>query len=178
MAARSSFFISGFFMPFNKTRKRVRAQTYSVIAVTVSFVAVALVLTGLMARVVATMTLAANEIDDARATHMTQTVVAEFSERLRATVKDKAIRDDAYAAMDSTGATGSADENWGKTSENYSLYDGAIVIGLMVALCPLMRTGSHSFRMSISGMPSNGRSKPPQARDRNHSSIFSRQRTV
>lgn len=116
-------------MSFNKTPKRVRAQTYSVIAVTVSFVAVALVLTGLMTRIVATMTHSANEIDDARATHMAQTVVAEFSERLGATVKDNAVWDDAYAAMASPGAADWAYENWGKTSEDYSLYDGAIVIG-------------------------------------------------
>ncbi|UJW77770.1 bifunctional diguanylate cyclase/phosphodiesterase [Rhizobium sp. SL42] len=116
-------------MPFNKTRKHVRAQTYSVIAVTVSFVAVALVLTGLMTRVIATMTLSANDIDDARAINMTDTAIAEFSERLGATTRDNAVWDDAYAAIGSLEAADFAYENWGKTSENYPLYDGAIVVG-------------------------------------------------
>ncbi|MGI8397554.1 bifunctional diguanylate cyclase/phosphodiesterase [Agrobacterium deltaense] len=117
-------------MPFNKSPKRVRAQTYSVIAVTVSFVAVALVLTGLVARVVTTMTGSANEIDDTRASHMTQTVVEEVSERLAATTTDNAVWDDAYAAIGSAaGAVDFAYENWGKTSADYSLYDGAIVTG-------------------------------------------------
>lgn len=116
-------------MSFNKPSKRVRAQTRSVIAVTVSFVAVALVLTGLVARVVATMTHSANEIDDARATHMTQTVVGEVSERLAVTTTDNAVWDDAYTAIGSAGAADFAYENWGETSEDYALYDGAIVIG-------------------------------------------------
>ncbi len=116
-------------MSFNTSPKRVRAPTYSVIAVTVSFFAVALVLTGLVARIVSTMTHSANEIDDARATHMTHTVVAEFSERLAATVRNNAVWDDDYAAIGSPVAADFAYENWGKTSEDYSLYDGAIVIG-------------------------------------------------
>ncbi|MBG0511172.1 bifunctional diguanylate cyclase/phosphodiesterase [Agrobacterium sp. MOPV5] len=117
-------------MPFNRPPKRVRAQTYSVIAVTVSFVAVALVLTGLVARVVTTMTGSANEIDDARASHMTQTVVEEVSERLAATTTDNAVWDDAYAAIGSAaGAVDFAYENWGKTSADYLLYDGVIVTG-------------------------------------------------
>ncbi|MGO8656782.1 bifunctional diguanylate cyclase/phosphodiesterase, partial [Rhizobium ruizarguesonis] len=54
-------------MSSNLAGRHVRTQTSSIIATTVCFLVVALVLTGLMAHVVVTMTRSANEIDDARA---------------------------------------------------------------------------------------------------------------
>ncbi|UXT20415.1 EAL domain-containing protein [Agrobacterium tumefaciens] len=107
---------------------RIRAQTFSIVVATVCFLAVALVLTGLVAHVVATMTKSANEIDDARAVGAAHAAIAAFSDRLSATTRDNAVWDDAYAAIGRTGAADWAYENWGSTTADYPLYDGAIVI--------------------------------------------------
>ncbi|ANM16550.1 GGDEF/EAL domain-containing protein [Rhizobium sp. N541] len=107
----------------------VRTQTSSIIATTVCFLVVALVLTGLMAHVVVTMTRSANEIDDARATRAARAAISAFVARLSGTTTDNAIWDDAYSAASSPTAAAWAFENWGKTSEDYALYDGAVVIG-------------------------------------------------
>jgi diguanylate cyclase (GGDEF)-like protein len=112
----------------NFTGGRIRAQTSSIIAATICFLAVALVLTGLVAHVVTTMTKSANEIDDARAARAAHAAIAAFSDRLSATIRDNAVWDDAYAAIGSAGAADWAYENWGSTTKDYPLYDGAIVI--------------------------------------------------
>ncbi|EJB03300.1 diguanylate cyclase (GGDEF) domain-containing protein [Rhizobium leguminosarum bv. trifolii WSM597] len=109
--------------------RHVRTQTSSIIATTVCFLVVALILTGLMAHVVVTMTRSANEIDDARATRAARAAIGAFVARLSGTTTDNAIWDDAYSAASSPTAAAWAYENWGKTSEDYALYDGAVVIG-------------------------------------------------
>ncbi|MBY3180709.1 bifunctional diguanylate cyclase/phosphodiesterase [Rhizobium laguerreae] len=116
-------------MSSNLAGRYVRTQTSSIIATTVFFLVVALVLTGLMAHVVVTMTRSANEIDDARASRAARAAIGAFVGRLSATTTDNAIWDDAYSAASSSAAADWAYENWGKTSEDYALYDGAIVIG-------------------------------------------------
>ncbi|WP_064711306.1 bifunctional diguanylate cyclase/phosphodiesterase [Rhizobium bangladeshense] len=116
-------------MSSNLAGRHVRTQTSSIIVTTVCFLVVALVLTGLVAHVVATMTRSANEIDDARANRAARASIAAFVSRLSATTTDNAVWDDAYKAISSAGAADWAYENWGKTSEDYPLYDGAIVIG-------------------------------------------------
>ncbi|OWV67998.1 diguanylate phosphodiesterase [Rhizobium sp. R339] len=116
-------------MSSNLAGRHVRTQTFSNIATTVCFLVIALVLTGLMAHVVTTMTRSANEIDDARATRAARAAVAAFVDRLSATTTDNAVWDDAYKAISAPGAADWAYENWGKTSADYPLYDGAVVIG-------------------------------------------------
>ncbi|MBP2446413.1 bifunctional diguanylate cyclase/phosphodiesterase [Rhizobium leguminosarum] len=116
-------------MSSNLAGRHVRTQTFSIIATTVCFLVVALILTGLMAHVVVTMTRSANEIDDARATRAARAAIGAFMARLSGTTTDNAIWDDAYSAASSPTAADWAYENWGKTSEDYALYDGAIVIG-------------------------------------------------
>ncbi|WP_183805674.1 bifunctional diguanylate cyclase/phosphodiesterase [Rhizobium sp. BK316] len=116
-------------MSSNLAGRRVRTQTSSIIATTVCFLVVALVLTGLMAHVVVTMTRSANQIDDARATRAARAAIAAFISRLSATTTDNAAWDDAYNAISSAAAADWAYENWGKTSADYPLYDGAVVIG-------------------------------------------------
>jgi diguanylate cyclase (GGDEF)-like protein len=116
-------------MSSNFASGHLRAQTSSIIAATIFFLAIALVLTGLVAHVVATMTRSANEIDDARASRAASAMTAALASRLSATVRDNAAWDDAYSSIASATAADWAYENWGKTSENYPLYDGAIVIG-------------------------------------------------
>ncbi|MCV9943335.1 MULTISPECIES: EAL domain-containing protein [unclassified Rhizobium] len=116
-------------MSSNLAARHVRTQTSSIVATTVCFLVIALVLTGLMAHVVATMTRSANEIDDARASRAARAAVAAFVARLSGTTTDNAIWDDAYSATSSPTAADWAYENWGKISADYPLYDGAIVIG-------------------------------------------------
>jgi diguanylate cyclase (GGDEF)-like protein len=82
-----------------------------------------------MAHVVVTMTRSANEIDDARASRAAYAAIGAFVARLGATTTDNAVWDDAYSATSSPTAADWAYDNWGKTSEDYALYDGAIVIG-------------------------------------------------
>ena len=107
----------------------VRAQTSSVFAVTACFLAVALLLTSLVAHVVATMTRSMNDIDDARAGRAAEAGIAALVSRLGATIRDNAVWDDAYNAIGTATAADWAYANWGKVSANYPLYDGAIVIG-------------------------------------------------
>ncbi|TBE32540.1 bifunctional diguanylate cyclase/phosphodiesterase [Rhizobium ruizarguesonis] len=116
-------------MSSNLAGRYVRTQTSSIIATTVFFLVVALVLTGLVAHVVITMFRSANEIDDARASRAARAAIGAFVSRLSATTTDNAVWDDAYSAVSSSTAADWAYENWGKTSEDYALYDGAIVIG-------------------------------------------------
>ena len=116
-------------MSSNLAGRHVRTQTSSIIATTVCFLVVALVLTGLMAHVVVKMTRSANEIDDARANRAARAAIGAFVARLGSTTTDNAVWDDAYRATSSPTAADWAYENWGKTSEDYALYDGAIVIG-------------------------------------------------
>ncbi|MDV4163303.1 bifunctional diguanylate cyclase/phosphodiesterase [Rhizobium leguminosarum] len=116
-------------MSSNLAGRHVRTQTSSIIATTVCFLVVALVLTGLVAHVVVTMTRSANEIDDARASRAARAAIGAFVARLGATTTDNAVWDDAYSAISSPTAADWAYENWGKTSEDYALYDGAIVTG-------------------------------------------------
>ena len=116
-------------MSSNLAGRHVRTQTSSIIATTVCFLVVALVLTGLMAHVVVKMTRSANQIDDARATRAARAAIAAFVSRLSATTTDNAVWDDAYQAISSPAAAAWAYENWGKTSADYPLYDGAVVIG-------------------------------------------------
>ncbi|WP_327211668.1 bifunctional diguanylate cyclase/phosphodiesterase [Rhizobium ruizarguesonis] len=116
-------------MSSNLAGRYVRTQTSSIIATTVFFLVVALVLTGLVAHVVITMFRSANEIDDARASRAARAAIGAFVSRLSATTTDNAVWDDAYSAVSSSAAADWAYENWGKTSEDYGLYDGAIVIG-------------------------------------------------
>ncbi len=108
---------------------RVQSQTSSVIAATVLLIAIVLLLAGLATNVITMMIDSANEIDDARAERAAQTAITTLATQVGTTVNDNAVWDDAYAAISSSRAADWAYENWGKTSTDYALYDGAIVIG-------------------------------------------------
>lgn len=116
-------------MSLNRATGQARAQTSSVFAVTACFLLIALALTGLVAHVVATMTRSANEMDDARAGRAAQAGISSLISRLSGTTTDNAVWDDAYNAIASATAADWAYTNWGKTSANYPLYDGVMVIG-------------------------------------------------
>lgn len=116
-------------MSSNLAGRHVRTQASSIIATTIFFLVVTLVLTGLTAHVVTTMTRSANEIDDARAVRAARAAISAFVNRLSATTTDNAVWDDAYKAISSPDAVDWAYENWGKTTADYPLYDGAVVTG-------------------------------------------------
>ncbi|TCV73690.1 periplasmic sensor diguanylate cyclase/phosphodiesterase [Neorhizobium sp. R1-B] len=105
-----------------------RSALLVVAAVTSFFVLVGSVLAFLVAIAVRDMTEAATTIDDARASHAASAAVEAFQSRLRATVRDNAVWDDAFKAMASDNAQEWAYENWGSTTEDYPLYDIAIVL--------------------------------------------------
>jgi diguanylate cyclase (GGDEF)-like protein len=107
--------------------KSSRRQTLLVITATIFFIAMTLVLSGLVAHVVSTMRTSANEIDDRRAVKAAEAAIAAFKDKLAATVRDNAVWDDAYAAVNSAEALAWIHENWGQTSADYALYDGVIV---------------------------------------------------
>lgn len=97
-------------------------------AVTAFFIIVGTILAVLVALAVRDMTGAATAIDDARAYHASAAAVRAFQNNLSATVRDNAVWDDAYKAIASENAKDWAIENWGTTTEDYPLYDIAIVL--------------------------------------------------
>ncbi|GEC30180.1 diguanylate cyclase [Sinorhizobium fredii USDA 205] len=128
-------------MSSNSADRRTQAQTSVIVTVTICFVVIALLLTGLMAHVVVTMTRSANKIDDARAGHAAQIALAAFASRLSATVTDNAVWDEAYEAVGSVAAEDWAYDNWGSTSKDYALYDGAILTGPTGTIVSAYRKG-------------------------------------
>jgi sensor domain CHASE-containing protein len=106
-----------------------RIQVTSVASATAVFVLIALVLAGLIAHVISTMTANANMIDDRRAIGAAESALEDIKARISSTVRDNSVWDDAYAAISSENAATWSFDNWGKTSEDYPLYDGAVVIG-------------------------------------------------
>lgn len=97
-------------------------------AVTAFFIVVGTILAVLVALAVKDMTGAATAIDDARALNAAGAAVRAFRNNLSATVRDNAVWDDAYRAIASEDAKDWAVENWGTTTEDYPLYDIAIVL--------------------------------------------------
>ena len=95
--------------------------------VTAVFVIIAAILSALVSHSIFEMRRSADVIDDGRARKAAEVAVLSMRETLAATVRDNAVWDDAYVAMDAPDAAAWAYENWGKTSEDYELYDGAIV---------------------------------------------------
>ncbi|THV12406.1 putative bifunctional diguanylate cyclase/phosphodiesterase [Rhizobium rhizophilum] len=96
-------------------------------SVTAVFVIIAAILSALVSHSIFEMRRSADAMDDARAQKAAEVAVLSMSEKLAATVRDNAVWDDAYVAMDAPEAQAWAYENWGKTSEDYELYDGAVV---------------------------------------------------
>ena len=70
----------------------------------------------------------ANEIDDARAISATQSAVQAMKKQIAGTVRDNAYWDDAFRSVNEPGAAEWSIENWGTTTEDYPLYDTALVV--------------------------------------------------
>ena len=108
--------------------RRPASRVKRVALATFIFTTVVCILAALVFFAVAEMRDEANEIDDARAVHAARAAIRSFQSRLGSTVRDNAIWDDAYAHIGSADGAAWAYENWGKTSEDYPLYDVAIVL--------------------------------------------------
>lgn len=77
---------------------------------------------------IGSMAVAADQMDDARALSAAKGALTALKKQLGATVRDNAYWDDAYTSLTADGAAAWALENWGTTTEDYPLYDTALVI--------------------------------------------------
>jgi diguanylate cyclase (GGDEF)-like protein len=100
---------------------------WQIAAVAALFILVAAILSALVTHSIFEMRQSADAMDDQRALKAAEVAVLSLKQRLSATVRDNAEWDDAYVAMDSENAAAWAYENWGRTSTDYELYDGAVV---------------------------------------------------
>lgn len=114
---------------FSHSPSDTRRHIASVASATAVFVLIALVLAALMTHVISTMTANANAIDDRRAIRAAESALEDTKARIGSTVRDNSVWDDAYSAISAGDAVTWSFDNWGKTSEDYPLYDGAVVIG-------------------------------------------------
>lgn len=108
-------------------RFSVYNSNWQIGTVTAIFVIIAGILSALVSHSIFEMQRSADVMDDGRARKAAEVAVLSMGQKLAATVRDNAVWDDAFVAMDGTDAADWAFENWGKTSEDYELYDGAIV---------------------------------------------------
>nr|WP_245289893.1 EAL domain-containing protein [Neorhizobium galegae] len=108
-------------------RPKESREGYSVVIATSLLLLVAMILGGIGAHVVGRMRSSANALDDNRATLAAEAAVSSFKEKLAATVRDNAVWDEAHAAITQGDREGWVYENWGKTSEDYALYDGIVL---------------------------------------------------
>lgn len=108
--------------------KRTIRQTRDVILATTFVLAIAFAVAFLSASVITTMRDAADEIDANRSVNAVEAAVSSIKKKLGATVRDNAVWDDAYTAVSSPEADAWIYDNWGSTSEDYPLYDGAIIL--------------------------------------------------
>ncbi len=120
---------------------------------TAIFVAVICALATLAFMIVAQMRDEANEIDDARAIHAAQAAVRSFHARLGSTIRDNAVWDDAFEHVGSADAKGWIYENWGKTSEDYPLYDVAVVVTPEQGILSAYRKGIEFSPLPYFGTP-------------------------
>ncbi len=105
-----------------------RCRQLQVIAVATVFVVVAVVLAGLVAGSINTLTATADAIDDGRARYAAAGALQSLRKQLGATVRDNAYWDDAFEQVNSDGRVDWTVETWGSTSADYPLYDTAIVV--------------------------------------------------
>ncbi len=105
-------------------RSKESREGYSVFIATSLFLVVAVILGGMGAHVVDRMRSSANALDDNRAVLAAEAAVSSFQAKLAATVRDNAVWDEAYKAITQGDREAWVYENWGKTSEDYALYDG------------------------------------------------------
>ncbi len=102
---------------------RTLTTTRSVLVITLVVLFLAALIGGMGAHVVSTMRRSADAMDDARAVKAAQAALLAMKHRLGSTVRDNAVWDEAYEAIAGGGVAEWTYANWGKTSEDYPLYD-------------------------------------------------------
>ncbi len=107
--------------------KSGKDTTRSVVVAAVLFLAALLVLAALATRIVTIMESSATEIDDRRATRGVQMLVQGMLGRMRDTLKENAVWNEAYNALEGEAPEGFIADTWGNPSVDYPLYDGVIV---------------------------------------------------
>ncbi|MCV3765126.1 putative bifunctional diguanylate cyclase/phosphodiesterase [Rhizobium sp. TRM95796] len=107
---------------------RLRLRLLAVLATCLFILSTLASLAYVVSNAIGSMALSADQMDDARALTATTGALSALKKQLGATVRDNAYWDDAYKSLNGDGAAEWATENWGATTEDYPLYDTALVI--------------------------------------------------
>ncbi len=105
-------------------------KTRSVFAITCVVLVLAAVIGGLGAHVVSTMRHSADAMDDERALRAAQSAISSMKLRMNNTIRDNAVWDEGYDAITNGQAQEWVYSNWGKTSEDYPLYEAVALTGV------------------------------------------------
>ena len=108
----------------SRLRLRLLAVLTTCVLILVTLATLAYVVSG----AIGSMAVSADQMDDARALSAAKGALTALKKQLVATVRDNAYWDDAYKSLNADGAADWAVENWGTTTEDYPLYDTALVI--------------------------------------------------
>lgn len=112
----------------NSVQSAGRLNQWSVSLIAIIFIVVTAILALLVARSIETITTTSNAIDDDRAKHAAHGALQSLRKQLAATVRDNAYWDDAYRQVNLDTRVDWIVENWASTTEDYPLYDTAIVV--------------------------------------------------
>ena len=123
------------------TPRALRLSNFATILATAFFVAVTLTLGGIGYDVVKTMEQAADKIDDARSIEAANSALNAMKEKLGGVTRDNSNWDAAYEASTGSDFGSWAFENWGKVSEDYEIYDGAVVTAVDGSIVMAARHG-------------------------------------
>jgi len=119
-----------------------RPSIYTTILATTFFVAVTLTLGAIGSNVIATMRDAADTVDNERSVEAANAAINAMKEKLGGVTRDNSNWDDAYAAAQGGDLADWAMDNWGEVSENYDIYDGAVVTAADGAVVMSARNGA------------------------------------
>ena len=107
----------------SRLRLRLVAVFATCLLILLTLAALAYVVSG----AIGSMAVSADHMDDVRALSAAKGALSALKKQLGATVRDNAYWDDAYKSLNADGAADWAIENWGTTTEDYPLYDTALV---------------------------------------------------
>lgn len=110
-----------------QAEKSGRDTARSFVVAAVVFLAALVVLVALATRVVSVMQTSATEIDDRRAMRGVQSMVRGMLDRMKVSLQDNAVWNEAYRAIETGTPERFIAETWGFPSADYPLYDGVIV---------------------------------------------------
>jgi diguanylate cyclase (GGDEF)-like protein len=107
---------------------RLRLRLLAVLATCLLILLTLATLAYVVSGAIASMAVSADQMDDARALSAAKGALTALKKQLGATVRDNAYWDDAYRSLNADRAADWAVENWGTTTEDYPLYDTALVV--------------------------------------------------